>query len=144
MNTQNGMSDTKVKLPLPPFSITAKDYRWYDLAMKTAALSQCRYRIGSVIIGKGSNVLSLGVNVLKSHSDHIHWPHHVISTHSEHNCIRHARHRNIDLRGTVIYVARDGGNMIGKPCDKCMEYIYIAGIKTVVYSNGTDLVKMRV
>lgn len=131
-------------MPLSFSPVSAKDYRWYNLALKTAALSDCRYKLGAAIIGKGSNVLSLGANVLKSHTDHINWPDWVVSTHAEHVCIRHARHRNIDLRGTVMYIARQGGNEISRPCNKCMEYIYLAGIRTIVYSSGNNLVKMRV
>lgn len=141
MNTQNGMSDAKVKLPLPPFSITAKDFKAYDLAKKTAALSDCRYKMGAVIIGKGGKVLSIGNNILKSHSQHIHWPTWVVSIHAEMRAIIKA---NCDIRGSTIYICRLGGNEISRPCDHCMACIIDAGIRSIVYSNGTNLVKMRV
>lgn len=131
---------------MPPLysPVSAKDYRWYNLALRTAALSNCRYQLGAAIIGKGGNVLSLGSNILKSHTDHKHWPSWVVSTHAEHVCIRHARHRDIDLRGTTMYIARLGGNEISKPCIMCAEYIYLAGIRTIVYNDGNNLRKVKV
>lgn len=142
MKANIGSNDKGVDHSSKPLSIpvTAKDYRWYNLAVKTAALSDCRYKMGSVIVGKGGNVLSLGHNILRSHSAHADWPDWVVSIHSEHSAILRA---NCDIRGSTIYVARLGGNQISKPCPHCVECIKIAGIRTIVYSDGKDLVKVR-
>lgn len=122
-------------------NITSRDTWAYDMARKIAALSECRYKLGSVIIGGGGKVLSVGHNVLKSHSAHAHWPPHVVSLHAEHNCILRA---NCDVSGATIYVARVGGNEISKPCVHCYNVLCIAGIRAVVYCNGVDLIKIRI
>lgn len=125
-------------------NITMKDYRAYDMALKVAMISECRYKLGAVITASGNRILSLAVNVLKTHTDHKKWPNHVISVHAEHNAIRNARHKDIDLRNSTIYIARYGGNKISKPCSMCAEYIYLAGIKYIVYFNGSELIKVKV
>lgn len=143
MNTTYGTNSDVVLLSPPLYNLSAKDTRYYLAARKAAALSNCRYKVGAVIV-RGSNIISSGNNTLKTHSKHIHWPNHVCSVHAEHNVIRHAQHRNIDLNGATIYVARIGGLQISKPCNMCMSCIRKSGIRTIVYSNGTNLVKMRI
>lgn len=141
MTTMSGTSKEDRSIMPPSYPVTAKDYRWYNLAVKTAALSTCRYKMGSTIIGKGGNVLSLGHNILKSHSVHQDWPDWVVSIHAEHSAILRA---NCDIRGSTIYIARLGGNQISKPCPHCLECIYTAGIRHIVYSNGRELIKAKV
>lgn len=121
-------------------SITRKDYWAYDLALRAANLSECRYKIGSVIIS-ASRVLSVGHNVLKSHTDHAAWPAYTVSIHAEHHAILKAQ---CGIEGSTIVVARSGGNGISKPCPKCYEYIKLAGIRDIVYSDGRELIKIRV
>jgi deoxycytidylate deaminase len=122
--------------------ITARDKWGFDLALKAADLSDCRYKLGTVILGKGGRVLSIGYNVLKTHTQHSNYPSWVISLHSEMNAIIRAR---CDIRGATMYVARIGGrNGTSKPCPSCYEYIKLAGIKTIVYQSDTGIVKERV
>ncbi len=141
MITNSGSNSVDSHSIKPPLSnITARD-RWaYDLSVKAAALSDCRYKIGAVIIGKGGKVLSISHNIFKSHTSHKDWPSWTVSIHAEASCIMRA---NCDIRGTTIYVSRLGGNGISCPCPHCMECIRIAGIKTIVYSDGCSLVKIR-
>lgn len=122
--------------------ITARDKWGFDLAMKAADLSDCRYRMGAVILGKGGKVLGIGHNVLKSHPQHRKYPPWVISLHCEMNAIIRAR---CDIRGATMYIARIGGkNGISKPCPSCYEYIKLSGIKTIVYQSETGITKERV
>lgn len=121
-------------------SITSRDVRAYDIAMSTARLSTCRYRIGAVIM-KGSRVLSLGCNILKSHSVHKTWLAHVVSIHAEHNAVLKA---NTDVFGATIFIARLGGKGISKPCSFCLAVLLEAGIKEIVYFDGAQLKKERI
>lgn len=119
--------------------ITAKDKWGYDLAMQVAKLSQCRYRLGAVIV-KGSRVLSVGCNVTKSHPIHKEYPNWTISIHAEHSAILKA---TTDVSGATVFVARQGGNKASKPCSFCLAVLLEAGIKEIVYYNGA-LVRERI
>ncbi len=120
--------------------VTAKDIRWYNLAEKTAKLSECRYKLGSVIIKSGT-VLSVACNVLRTHTDHSKgWKEWVVSIHSEHRALLLAQ-TNIE-QGT-IYVSRYLGNC-SKPCDSCMGLLIEAGIRDIVFMEQGLLKKIRV
>lgn len=119
--------------------ITSKDKWGYDLALQVAKLSQCRYRLGAVIV-KGSRVLSVGCNVLKSHPVHREYPPHVISIHAEHSAILKA---TTDVSGATVFVARLGGNKTSKPCPFCLAVLVEAGIRDIVYFDK-QLTKERI
>lgn len=122
--------------------ITARDEWGFDLALKAADLSDCRYKLGAVILGKGGRVLSIGHNMLKTHTQHSTYPSWVISIHAETSAIIRAR---CDIRGATMYVARIGGrNGTSKPCHCCYEYIKLAGIRTIVYQGDREITKERV
>jgi deoxycytidylate deaminase len=95
----------------------------------------------AAIITKGSVVLSIGVNTLKTHPAFVNYGAHCVSIHAELNAILRARYR-VDIEDSTMYVARDGG-LTSKPCKDCLAYILTAGIHKVVYSTPEGLVKVR-
>jgi deoxycytidylate deaminase len=122
--------------------ITARDKWGFDLALKAADLSDCRYRMAAVILGKGGKVLGIGHNMLKTHPQHRNYPSWVVSVHAEAASIIRSR---CDIRGATMYIARIGGrNGTSKPCPHCYEYIKLAGIKTIVYQGDTGITKERI
>lgn len=54
-----------------------------------------------------------------------------VGRHAEHNAIRSAHKRGIDLTGTTIYVTHD-------PCADCAERIVRAGIERVISPNSGE------
>lgn len=85
--------------------------------------------------------MSIACNVLKSHPEHAtKYAANVISIHAEHRAILLARG---SVKGATVYIARNGGKEISKPCLSCRMYMKEAGIKTIVYFNGAQLVKER-
>ena len=121
-------------------SLTSRDYWGYDLAEKVAANSDCRYRMGAVVI-RGSRVLSTGINKLKTHTDHKDWPAYVCSIHAEHSAILHSE---TDLSGATIYVARIGGRRNSKPCPMCHCLLKEVGIARAVFMDNGSLVKVKI
>jgi deoxycytidylate deaminase len=109
--------------------------KFFDLAKKISKLSNHHHhKIGSVIV-RGSKIISVGTNNIKTHPKSTH-PH--FSLHSEMAAVLLAKQ---DLRGCEIYVYRetkDGVSAIARPCTYCFPFIKEAGLKEVHYSiNGT-------
>lgn len=109
--------------------------KFFDLAKKVSKLSNHHHhKIGSVIV-RGSKIISVGTNNIKTHPKSTH-PH--FSLHSEMAAVLLAKQ---DLHGCEIYVYRetkDGIPAISRPCAYCFPFIREAGIKEVYYSiNGT-------
>lgn len=117
--------------------ITTRDAHYIQLARQIARLSLCRFKIGAVIVRRGKPV-SLACNVLKSHPKHRDYPPNVISIHAEHRAVLLAQ---TDIAGATMYIARQGGNNISMPCETCRAYLVEAGIRTIVYTNGKELIK---
>lgn len=121
-------------------SISQRDKELYNLAYKIAGTSLCHYRMGAIIT-KGARVLSVGVNVLKTHPIIAEkYQEHCISIHAELQCLLRAQ---TDITNATMYVARNGG-LVSKPCSACWEYMKTSGIKFVVYSTKQGLVKAYV
>lgn len=120
--------------------ISRKDYDRYHLAKEVAKLSDCRFKLGAALY-TGKRMMSIACNVLKSHPEHTRkYAANVISIHAEHRAILLSRG---NVKGAVMYIARNGGKEISNPCLSCRIYMKEAGIKTIVYFNGTHLVKER-
>jgi deoxycytidylate deaminase len=95
----------------------------------------------AAMIYRGNKPISVAVNILKSHPEHkTHYGVHVCSIHAEHRSVLKAR---TSVEGCTIYIARAGkhNNYTSKPCPACMEYLRIAGIKTMVFTVKGELVK---
>lgn len=130
-----------------------KDFHFFDLAEKVSKMSDYKRKakIGAVITNK-SEIISVGVNKLKSHplqkrlnklyfssrfgglydGDKII---HRFNIHAELNAILNAGDKN--LSGCSIYIFRkDGNGKLGmsRPCKACMALIKKCGIKKVYYT----------
>lgn len=109
--------------------------KFFELAKKVSKLSNHKhYKMGSVIV-RGSKIVSVGVNNIKTHPKS---NHPFKSLHCETAAILLAKQ---DLYGCEIYVYREtkaGFPVIARPCIYCFPFIKEAGLKEVHYSvNGT-------
>lgn len=113
--------------------------KFFDLAKKVSKLSDHKhFRIGSVIV-RGTKIVSVGTNKVKTHPKSTH-PHH--SLHSEMAAILLAKQ---DLSDCELYVFRETKNgtlALSRPCKYCWELISEAGIKEVHFTrymgHGTE------
>lgn len=104
--------------------------------MTLATFSTCSFRHGAVIV-KGGRVISVGINSMRNHPDHVADARTQSSTHAEAAAIR-AAGRYTDLSGATIFIARiarDGKTpMMSAPCVNCQKALKEAGIKKVFYT----------
>lgn len=108
--------------------------KFFDLAKKISKLSDHRnHKLGSVIV-RGSKIISVATNKVKTHPKSTH-PY--FSLHCEMAAILLAKQ---DLHGCEIYVYREtksGIPAMARPCVYCLPFIKESGIKQVHYSvNG--------
>lgn len=105
--------------------------KYFDLAKKIATLSDHRnFKLGAVIV-RGSKIISVGTNKLKTHPKS---PHPYSSLHSEMAAVISAKQ---NLQGCEIYVYREtkaGVPALARPCMYCFPFIKEAGIKQVHFS----------
>lgn len=123
--------------------LSSRDVSSFDLAIKVAGNSECRYAHGAVI-RRGKTILSVACNKLKTHPVQRRYSSHVCSVHAEIRSIILAKG---DVTGAVCYSARvkpGGVWAISKPCDTCWQLLIEAGIKEVVYYDGKHIRKERV
>jgi deoxycytidylate deaminase len=115
--------------------------KFFDLAKKVSKLSNHgHHKLGSVIV-RGSKIISVGTNKLKTHPRSTH-PHH--SLHAEMAAVLLAKQ---DLYGCEIYVYREiksGVPAMARPCVYCHPFLKEAGIKEIHYSvkNGFQTEKI--
>jgi deoxycytidylate deaminase len=106
-------------------------------------------RLAAVLV-KGGNIISIGRNKSKlNRYTKMMAPHeNCVSIHAEVDAIFGAR-RKIDLRGTVMYVARltkQNQTGLAAPCSMCMETLQRYGIKKVFYTvenNGHEMLRVQ-
>ena len=116
------------------------------LALKEAANSTVRTRHGAVVC-KGGRVFGKGFNTYKSSPTwgfpkiHSKYGNPFYTIHAEAAAIRDAVRRGIDLKGSTIFVAREGHNQMSKPCPDCQGMIESHGIRKIVYTdeNGNPI-----
>jgi deoxycytidylate deaminase len=105
--------------------------KFFDLAKKVSKLSDHKHhKIGSVIV-RGSKIISVGTNKIKTHPKSTH-PHR--SLHSEMAAILLAKQ---DLKECALYVFREiknGTLALSRPCEYCWQMITESGIKKVHYT----------
>lgn len=129
---------------------TSKDSRFFT---KAEELSQCsdhyRFKIGALITN-GRRVVSTGYNtLLKTHPLQAQYASLVgkpdaIYLHAEMAAIIEARSKNIDIKGSTLYVFRKGlgGDVrIARPCKICMKAIKDHGIKEICYTTDMGYAK---
>lgn len=109
--------------------------KFFDLARKVSKLSNHgHHKMGSVIV-RGSKIVSVGTNNIKTHPKS---NHPFKSLHCETAAILLAKQ---DLYGCEIYVYREtklGTPAMARPCVYCMPFIQEAGLKQVHYSVEGD------
>ncbi|WP_422396788.1 hypothetical protein [Streptomyces klenkii] len=110
------------------------------MALKQARRSQCRFRVGAVLV-QGGRTLALASNVPRN-SPSIDYKH--ASFHAEEVIVR----RVGAAPRAVLYVARvdrAGSPMLARPCRRCQFALYAAGITRAHYttSQGFGLVRIQ-
>jgi deoxycytidylate deaminase len=124
--------------------ISARDRKYFQLALLVARDSECNYKHGAVIV-RASNILSVAANRAGSSKKQVKHKQHVITVHAETRAIIKSC---IDLEDSILYSARCSKQIVGatisKPCSVCWENMIDAKIHTVVYYDGFRLVKERV
>ncbi|MGW2602478.1 hypothetical protein [Streptomyces klenkii] len=113
---------------------------YFLLALKQAGRSQCRFRVGAVLV-QGGRMLALASNVPRNSPsiDYVH-----ASFHAEEVIVR----RVGTAPRAVLYVARvnrAGSPMLARPCRRCQFALYAAGITRVHYttSQGFGLIRIQ-
>lgn len=105
---------------------------YLKLALKQAALSQCRYRVGAVLV-KGNRVLAHTSNRYRN-APGIDYAH--ATFHAEEALLRRTRAPH----GAIIYVARinrAGAPALARPCTRCQEALASHGVTLARYTTST-------
>jgi deoxycytidylate deaminase len=102
-------------------------------------MSECRYKFGAVI-AKGKIVVSVGVNIFKTHPVYKNYGSYVNSIHAEYYALLKAG----DVTGCTMYIARQSINPHSKPCKVCRQLIKESGIREICYHDGKQLVKEKI
>ena len=135
LNTMKSHSKT-----LNSINVSRTMMQHYQLAMKIANLSTCHFPMGCIIV-KGSRVLSIGYNTIRTHPKQNTYGAHCISIHAELSAILSSQ---CSIKGSTIYVARVNGRKTSKPCKACYDYMYEAEISKMVYYDGNQIVIEKV
>jgi tRNA(Arg) A34 adenosine deaminase TadA len=111
--------------------------RFLELAARNAALSNCQFKHGSLIV-RGGAVLSSSPNRHRNPPaiDYL-----GSSVHAEVAALRRA-----NAAGATLYVVRlaPSGLALSRPCPRCWTAIERSGVKSVVYSTGSGYEVERV
>jgi deoxycytidylate deaminase len=114
---------------------------YLNLALKVAMESECRQRVGAVVV-KGGCVLATACN--RDYNDPNILEAKDIRMHASICAERRALAMISDdvAAGAVVYVARarrvDSGHGCSKPCNRCEKVLNAAGIKRAVYIEDLD------
>lgn len=108
-----------------------KEERFLALAKKVSKRSDHHeHKLGCAIV-RGSKVLGLGFNLLKTHT---HSPHRWKGIHAEYMAVMAASY---DVKGATAYIFRqqkNGTPAMSRPCQYCWKLLMECGIKKVVYT----------
>lgn len=108
--------------------ISNQDRAYLRIAYEMAALSQCRWRLGSCLVRAG-NVLAAAPNKIRHHPRDIQ----VYTVHSEKAALNIAK----NTTKSTIYVVRIGARgelRMARPCSCCLKSLVEAGVNRVVWS----------
>ncbi|WP_406066246.1 hypothetical protein [Streptomyces sp. NBC_01077] len=100
-----------------------------DLAIRQALRSDCRHRVGAVLVA-GRRVMAASPN-LRRNDPMIDFRH--ATFHAEEAVLRRVRH----AAGAIIYVARvasDGASLLARPCPRCQDGLAEAGVVRAYYT----------
>lgn len=118
-----------------------KPNHFLELARQASEKSDHHSHKLGCVIAKGSKVLGVGFNVLKTHPKS---PHPFKSIHAE---FMAAIKADMQIKGATVYVFRqqkNGSWATAKPCASCFEFLMNCGVKEVVYSYEGHFKKERV
>lgn len=123
----------------PLATLSAKDRRRLDQAIKVAENSECRKRHGAVLTA-GGRVLSVGINTNRNDPLIIGEAQLKNSIHAEVAALR--AWGGTGLKNATIYVARlgkAGDPVYSKPCENCQKALKDAGVKKVIYTIDNEM-----
>ncbi|MGW2207542.1 cytidine deaminase [Streptomyces sp. NPDC001774] len=109
--------------------------RLLQRAMREAQRSQCRYRVGALLVA-GSRILSCSPNVPRNRPT-IDFRH--ATFHAEEAALRRVR----NATGLTIYIVRinaAGESVLARPCGRCQHALAAAGVSRALYSTDTPAV----
>lgn len=118
-------------------TLTARDFRWVAVAIEQAEMSAHRFRVGAVLTVASS--VHVAHNRIRN-SPKISYEH--ATVHAEDGCIRKAGR----TKGGTMYVARIGAYdqlLPSFPCQKCFPMLREAGIRRIVWWDGTKWVRAK-
>lgn len=126
--------------------LSKTDLRWYEVATHVASEQGTAYRHCALIV-KSGRVLAIATNKYGSSrfSRKLYNNGHTNSLHAELRAIIKAGASNVI--GATLYSARHSTKKacaISKPCRVCAALIEDSGIKTIVYSDGNQIIKESV
>ncbi|WP_367141188.1 MULTISPECIES: hypothetical protein [Streptomyces] len=106
--------------------------RYLRIALKEAARSECRFKVGAVL-AKGGRVLGRSCNRRRNsaRTDYRH-----ATFHAEEVLMR----STVAPRGAVVYVARvssTGAPLLARPCLRCQRLLVSRGIALALYTTET-------
>lgn len=119
--------------------LSSKDINRFAIVRKLAETGTMKWRVGAGLY-YGAKLVTFGVNKVKSHPLLKTYKPTSYSVHAELNAILRANRTN----GCTLYVCRllvNGDLGASFPCPYCLPHIIEAEIKSIVYWNGTELVK---
>lgn len=108
----------------------------------TARMSQCRYLHGAVI-AQGNRIIGMAHNVKVTHPIQKRYRYQSETIHAE---IKALILTQSSVVGATLYsarISRDGEMKISTPCATCTVLLIDAGISTIVYYDGTAIVKEK-
>ena len=118
-------------------SISARDIRMYELALRIAESSECDDRHGAVV-AQGSRILKVATNSNAGGGRGLQ-----VTQHAELRLVRDRRDWYQSYSGCTAYSARDHRFPISKPCEECQEVLHLSGIRRVVYHGGWTLQELN-
>lgn len=123
--------------------ISRRQKSYFDLARRVSKRSDCRCRIGSVLV-KSGRVLSIGNNERKIGPEVTRMGY-AYSLHAEISaCLGLERE---DLHGATLYNWREtrrGEKTISKPCKLCQKILGGLGIRQVYYTTGNSFECLKI
>lgn len=108
---------------------------YFKTAIQASQNSSYHQPMGAAVYFKNKFIAS-GFNSLKTHPFMFYRDGYTI--HAEIHALIKAKSKRFDLKGTSIFVYRglkSGDTGLARPCDICMDMIYLEGIKNVFYTD---------
>jgi deoxycytidylate deaminase len=110
-----------------------------EKASKLAVTSVYRHRHGAIIV-KNGKIVATGINRAVNNPFQVEFPKLQAGLHAEVAALNACR--KTDLTGATIYVARvarDGSQVMSKPCINCQKALIARGVKKVYYTIDSEM-----